>query len=122
MQKVKKTNIENAKKFKPALTPEERENQMIALATDLAEQQLRDGTASSQIITELLKRGSTKAKLEKEILDKQAKLLEAKTENLKSSAKIEAMYSDAIKAMAEYSGQIYDDTNTQEDDSDPNIY
>lgn len=51
--------------MRPALTPESRENQMIALAMDLAEQQLRDGTASSQLITEFVKRGSTKARLEK---------------------------------------------------------
>ena len=48
------------KKMRPALTPEARENQMIALAVDLAEQQLRDGTASSQVITHYLKLGSTK--------------------------------------------------------------
>ena len=33
-----------------AASPEARENQLIALAVDLAEQQLRDGTASSQVI------------------------------------------------------------------------
>ena len=38
-------------KMRPAISPEARENQCISLAMDLAEQQLRDGTASSQLIT-----------------------------------------------------------------------
>ena len=55
----------------PATTPEARENQMIALAVDLAERQLLEGTASSQVITHYLKLGSTKERIEKEILEKQ---------------------------------------------------
>lgn len=90
--------------MRPALTPEARENQMISLAMDLAEQQLRDGTASSQLITEFVKRGSTKARLEKEILREQKELMEAKTENLRSSKRVEELYNDAIKAMRNYSG------------------
>ena len=54
-------------KIRPALTPEARENQLIYLATNLAEQQLLDGTASSQVITHYLKLGSTKERIEKEI-------------------------------------------------------
>ena len=77
---------------------------MIALAMDLAEQQLRDGTASSQLITEFVKRGSTKARLEKEILAEQKELMAAKTENLKSAQRIEELYADAIKAMRNYAG------------------
>lgn len=91
-------------KMRPALTPEARENQMIALAMDLAEQQLRDGTASSQLITEFVKRGSTKARLEKEILAEQKELMVAKTENLKSAKRIEELYGEAIKAMRNYGG------------------
>ena len=60
----------STKKMRPALTPEARENQMIALAVDCAEQQLRDGTASSQVIVHYLKLGSSKERLEKEKLEK----------------------------------------------------
>lgn len=45
----------------PATTPEARENQLIALAVDLAEKQMREGTASAQVITHYLKLGSTKS-------------------------------------------------------------
>ena len=105
MAKTKITQSNSVKRGRPALSPEARENQMIALAMDLAEQQLRDGTASSQLITEFVKRGSTKARLEKEILAEQKELMAAKTENLRSAARIEELYNEAIKAMQRYSGQ-----------------
>lgn len=93
------------KKMRPALSPEARENQLISLAVDLAEQQLRDGTASSQVITHYLKRGSMKEKLEQEILREQKKLIAAKTENLQSSKRIEELYENAMKAMRQYGGE-----------------
>ena len=106
MAKVKASNSSGSKrKMRPALTPEARENQMISLAVDLAEQQLREGTASSQVITHYLKLGSTKERIEKEILEKQKELISAKTENLKSMQKIEELYDNAIKAMRKYNGQ-----------------
>ena len=61
----------SSRERRPALTPEARENQLISLAVDLAEKQLQEGTASSQVITHYLKLGSTKEKIEKEILEKQ---------------------------------------------------
>lgn len=90
---------------RPALTPEARENQMIALAVDVAEQRLLDGTASSQLITHYLKLGSTREKKENAILDKQIELIDAKVENLKSTKKTEELYANALKAMKKYSGQ-----------------
>ena len=98
--------------MRPALTPEARENQLIYLATNLAEQQLRDGTASSQVITHYLKLGSSKEKIEKERLEKQKELISAKTEALQSAKRIEELYSDAILAMKRYSGNL----NNSEDD------
>jgi len=100
--KVRKS--EPIKKLRPGLTPESRENQMIALAVDLAEKQLIEGTASSQVITHFLKLGSTKERLEKEKLEEENKLLRAKTEALQSAKRVEELYSDAIAAMRKYSG------------------
>ena len=102
MAKVKGNKA--TRSIRTAITPEARENQMISLAMDLAEQQLRDGTASSQLITEFVKRGSTKARLEKEILKEQKELMAAKTESMKSAKRIEELYEDAIKAMRNYGG------------------
>lgn len=92
-------------KMRPALTPEARENQLISLAVDLAEKQLREGIASSQVITHYLKLGSTKERIEKEILEKQKELITAKTESLQSSKKIEELYKSALDAMRNYSGR-----------------
>lgn len=86
-------------------TPEGRENQMIALATNLAEKQLREGTASSQVITELLKRNSSKARLERDILRLQKELIAAKTEALQAQKKSEETYLKAIEAMQIYTGR-----------------
>lgn len=77
---------------------------MISLAIDLAEQQLRDGTASSQIISHYLKLGSTKERLEKEILEKQKELIVAKTSHIHSQERNEQMFVEAIEAMRRYSG------------------
>lgn len=92
-------------KIRPALSPEARENQMVSLAVDLAERQLADGTASSQVITHFLKIGSTKERIEKEILLENKKLIEAKTNQLKSAPIMEELYKEAINAMRVYGGQ-----------------
>jgi len=91
-------------KTRPALTPEGRENQLVSFAVDLAERQLRDGTASSQVITHYLKIGSTKERLEKERLEKEIELMDAKTKNLQSSERTEELYANALNAMRNYSG------------------
>ena len=88
-----------------ARTLEDREDQLIALAVDLAEQQLRDGTASAQVITHYLKLGSTKDRLEKEIMAEQKELLKAKTESIQSAKRVEELYLDALNAMRTYSGR-----------------
>lgn len=99
---------------RPAQTLEARENQLIAAAVDLAEKQLLEGTASSQVIVHYLRLGSTKDRLEKEKLAKENELLRAKTEALQSAKRVEELYENAIKSMRIYQG--VDDENN--DDSD----
>ena len=106
MAKVKALNSSSSqRKRKPALTDDARENRLIGLAQDLAEQQLIDGTASSQVITHYLKKGSRKERIELEILEEQKKLIVAKTEALESQKRVEELYADALNAMKRYSGQ-----------------
>lgn len=106
MKKAKVSNSsESSKQLRPALTPEARENQLIALAVDRAEQQLLDGTASSQVITHFLKLGSTVARLEREKLEEENQLLKAKTKALQDAADMKELYAKAIAAMKRYSGQ-----------------
>lgn len=108
MSKVHKKEDENFRMYAPATTTEQRENQMISLAINLAEQQLRDGTASSQVISHFLKLGSEKARIEKEILEKEKELIDAKTEAIKSEKRVEELYRNALDAMRTYSGKKQD--------------
>lgn len=101
-KKIQNTNTD--RKIRPALTPESRENQLIALAVDLVEQRLLDGSASSQETTHFLKLGSMKNQLEMEKLREENKLLKAKTESIQSAKRVEELYAEAINAMRRYSG------------------
>lgn len=102
---AKQTSKSSTNKIRPALTPEARENQLIAMTMDRVEEQLMNGTASSQILTHFLKLATVKANLEMEKLKHETKLLEAKTESLQSAKRMEELYDKAINAMRDYSGQ-----------------
>ena len=102
----------------PALTPAGREARMVAYAMDLAEEQLRNGTASSQVITHFLKLGTESAKLELERLKNETELIKAKKESLESQRMLEGLYADAIKAFAIYTGHDEDES----DDYDSDFY
>ena len=82
---------------------------MISLAVDLAEKQLLEGTASSQVITHYLKLGSSREKLEKERLEEENNLLRAKVRAIDSTDEIKDLDKDAINAFRIYSGQGSDD-------------
>lgn len=114
MPKVKETS--SKKKSRPMLTPEARENQMIALAEALAEKQLREGTASSQVISHYLKLGSSKERLERENMELDKELKKAKTENLRAATKTEEEYREVILALKKYSG--YDEEDEEDEDSE----
>lgn len=106
MPRAKKsaTAEEPPQRLRPAITPEARENQLIALAIDQAEKQLLEGTASAQVLCHFLKLATTKERLEKEIMEKQKELLEAKTDQIQSTRRSEELYERAIAAMRRYSG------------------
>lgn len=106
MARSKRTSsqTESQEKIRPALTPESRENQLISLSVDLAEKQLREGTASSQVITHFLKLGSTKNQLELEKIRHENALLEARTQSLQSAKRVEELYENALNAMKDYGG------------------
>ena len=88
----------------PATTPQSREDQLISMAYDLAEERLRTGKATGAEIVQLLKWGSSKERLKKDILEKQKELVSAKTEALQSAKRVEELYEDAMKAMTSYAG------------------
>jgi len=93
---------------RPAETEEGRENQLISLASDLAEKQIREGTASAMVITHFLKLGTTRERLEKQRLERENQLLHAKVEQLASAKRIEELYEQALIAMRTYAGREAD--------------
>lgn len=105
INKVDKTKKTPPFRRRSATTPEGRENQVISRAYDLAEQQIMDGSASSQVITHFLKLGSTRETLEKERLIQENALLQAKVQQLATQKRIEELYEKALNAMRIYAGQ-----------------
>ena len=104
-----KQELNTVRKSPPATTPEAREKQMIALAMDVVEKRLRNGTASSQETTHFLKLGSIKEKRELALLEQELQLKRAKTEAIQSAKRVEELYSKALDAMRSYSGREVDD-------------
>lgn len=90
---------------RPAISPEARMNQLVSLAVDCAEQQLRDGTASSQVITHFLKYATKEKELEMQILEKQKDLIVAKTEQIHDQKRTDEMFREAINAIRGYQGR-----------------
>lgn len=88
-----------------------RENELISLSLDLAEKKIREGTASSQLITHFLKIGSLRERRELEKLERENELLRIKAESIERQDRIEELYSDAIKYLKRYRG----DTDDEED-------
>lgn len=104
-----KSNNQPKTRRAPATTPEARENQLIALAVDVAEEQLLNRTASSQVITHYLKLGTTLARLEKVKLERENELLKAKTDSIRKSDTDDELYKKVIKDMRVYQGREEDD-------------
>jgi hypothetical protein len=93
---------EESKGARPATTPEGREQQLIALAVNLAERQLREGTAAPSVINHYLKMASTRETLEREILERQSKLIDAKVESIFKGKEQEISAKAALEALRTY--------------------
>jgi len=92
------------KRRSPSRTPDGEEKRLISMAYSYAEEQMRKGTASSQIITHFLKMGAKREALERQILEEEVHLKKAKTEAIESQKRTEEMYKQALDAMRAYSG------------------
>lgn len=106
LRKVMQTVPKSPKRSsKPASSPKERENQLIAKAYDLAEERIMNGTATSQEVCFFLKLGSSKEQLEQKLLDTQVELAKAKAQALRDTKDIKELYETAQKAMLVYQGR-----------------
>lgn len=120
MARIKKTEKSVTIIDPPAMTPEDQEDQLISLAVDLALQRLKDGTASNQLVSEILKLGTTKERLQKEKLKRENDMLRAKTEAIEAQKHTDEMYKKALDAMRTYAGlgRYYEDDEDEEYEED----
>lgn len=88
----------------PATTPEDAERRLQAMAYQLAEKQLRDGTISATVLAQLVKSGSQRERMEQERLKAQVELDVRKAEGMESAIRMEEKYDAAINAMRAYGG------------------
>ena len=88
----------------PPRTSEARELELASAAYDLAEDQIREGTASSQVITHFLKAGSMRERLEQERMAHEIELMDVKRQQLEGQKRVEELYVSALEAMRAYSG------------------
>lgn len=93
-----------APRRQPATTPTDREQQMINYADELAEKQLRAGTASSQVITHYLKLGTSREHLEQERIANENLRLKAQIAHLESQTKAEELMAQVLEQMKIYAG------------------
>lgn len=105
MARPRKDAASDAPRRPPATTVEARENQLIAMAYDAAEQQIADGSASAQVITHFLKMGTVREKMEREKILNENALLKAKVADMASQSDQTNMYAAAIAAMSSYQGR-----------------
>lgn len=94
----------STKKIPPARTPEAQEQKMINLAMKQAEQQLMEGTASSQIVVHFLRLATVNTELEREKLRAETDLAKAKVDAMKTAETSGALYEEAMNAFREYQG------------------
>ena len=104
MGRRKKSDEPLSPRLPPADSPQERENQMISLAVNLAEKQLREGTASSQVIVHFLKQATTRNQLEMEKIKYETAMLQAKKDALNKSGQLQELMANALEAFRSYSG------------------
>lgn len=101
----------------PALTPQERENRLIALSYDAVEQRILSGTATAAEYVHFLKAGSLRQREEMEKLQKENALLKAKTEAIEREKDHNLDYRLVIEALTSYRSESEDDYP-----EDPYIY
>ena len=106
MSAKRRRSDDKKRQRRPATTPEARENELVAFAHDLAEDQILAGTASSQVITHFLKLGSTRERLEQQRLEHENELTRVRIEAIESQKRVEDLYMEALQAMRSYSGDV----------------
>lgn len=90
------------KNKRTAVSPKDREEELVSLAYDVAEEQMRNGTATSQVITHFLKLGSLREQKELETMDMKNEFVAQKIELMKSQERNKEIAEEAMRAFRSY--------------------
>lgn len=93
----------------PARTPEERESMLVSMSMDRIEQQIADGSVSSQVLTHFAKLGSSREKLEQERLVNENAVLRKKVETMEAAVDVKNLMEQALSAFKGYTGEAMPD-------------
>ena len=88
----------------PSLSPEGREQYMVSIAEKLAEEQILNGTASSQVLSHYLKLGTKREELERANIEYKNTLLQAKADAIQQDTDSAALYKEAMHMFKRYQG------------------
>lgn len=114
LAKVKDT--EQSKRSAPALTVDEEEDELVALAVGLAKERLLDKSASNDLVRSIIQFGTVRARLEKEKLRRETELLIAKADAIEQARATEAMFQEAVAAMKSYTYRPEEEEEYDEDE------
>ena len=86
-------------------SPEEQERINCYYATELAKQQLMNGTARAQVITYYLKQSSPREDIERRMLEGKIRLMETQQQAQQSNMQILELVEQAISSLSSYRGE-----------------
>lgn len=89
----------------PARTPQGRENELVALAYEQAELELREGKASQAVLVHLLRIGSEREKQERLKLEAEIALANRKIQEQDASSDVKRLLEEAVDSMRVYRGE-----------------
>lgn len=86
-------------------SPEEQERINCYYATQLAQEQLRNGTARAQVITYYLKQASPREDIERRMLEGKIRLMEAQQQAQQNNMQMLDMIELALSSLSQYRGE-----------------
>ena len=101
------------------VSDEARENQLVSLAIDVAQEMLENRTASPQVIIHYLRLGTVKEKLQNEKLLAEIEKLNATIKDLEEQTSYNQVVEEALAAMRAYTGM---DTQEEADAREQELY
>ena len=109
MARLNNSGEPEPRKRAPALTPEQRNNQLISMSFDAAEAMILSGKGTSQLLVHFLKQQTARDNLELAKLELEGQLLRARTDSIAAGGDMRDLVQQAIQAMTEYKGEDPDE-------------